>query len=194
MKDAKGHGSDPRGGAHATGVDKIGRPFWGTNPAENLQRAQDWFQKAGYKSVIGGTKAVAAYDPLTNKMHLNANAKFWQDPASHTADESEVRGRLNPYGNPKKDKDTPLFFTGRFISANDPEHMMNHEVAHAMYRAPEKFADPSHRAVAREEVSGRASHSPDEFVAEVHAGMKAGRTYSDNVMQMFKQYAVPRKR
>ena len=26
MKDAKGHGSDPRGGAHSTGVESIGRP------------------------------------------------------------------------------------------------------------------------------------------------------------------------
>jgi hypothetical protein len=62
-----------------------------------------------------------------------------------------------------------------------------------MYNAPDNFMGGPDQATARSQVSKYAAMNPKEFVSEVHAGMKAGKSYSHDVMRMFSQYARVRK-
>ena len=72
MKDAKGHGSDPRGGAHSQGVDQIGR-----QPVQ----AGIWYHGSpsgvpGQGPVHVGT-ALAAKQALEARIGIPADGKGW---------------------------------------------------------------------------------------------------------------------
>jgi len=172
MKDRLGHGSDPRG-THAAGVGEIGKvPVtlkWGKNKQQNLQTAQRLAESLGHKAEI--VKSVGdgvAYYNAGRGISLNANAKFWNDPVGSASRSTNLSSQL-------------------------PEHVIHHEIGHALYDPPSNFMTLSHQDLARTHVSKYASMNPKEFVSEVHAGMKSGKSYPEPVMAVFRQYARPRK-
>lgn len=171
MKDAKGHGSDPKG-AHAAGIDAATKPpKFGTNKAENVREAARFIEQSGtpaevYRKPGSASAAVWSQD----KIHINASHRFWKDPVASMQRQS-ASGHL---------------------SSDSPTHVLNHELGHAMYDAPDNFFHLGHQDMARDHVSKYAAMNPKEFVSEVHAGMKAGKTYPEHVMTAFKQYAKPR--
>lgn len=173
MKDAKGHGSDPRGSAaHQAGVDAVTRPpQFGKNAAENMREAARFVEQSGHPvEVYRNPKSsyIAAW--ANDKINLNASKSFWKDPV----------------GNMQR-----AFASGQLSSAS-PEHTLHHEMGHAIYSPPDNFFTLGHQDMARKEVSKYAAMNPKEFVSEVHAGMKGGRTFSPEVMQVFGQYARKR--
>lgn len=171
MKDAKGHGSDPRG-AHSAGIDAITRPpQFGKNAAENLREAARYVEQSGHPvEVYRNPKSnmIAAW--ANDKINLNASNSFWKDPV----------GNMQRFGG-----------SGQ-LSSSAPDHTLHHEMGHAIYEPPDNFFPLGHQDMARSQVSKYAARNPKEFVSEVHAGMKAGKSYSPEVMQAFNQYAQKR--
>jgi hypothetical protein len=165
-KDALGHGSDARG-THAAGVNAVGLQ-WTKNKQKNLETAKRTIEGLGHKAVIGKSvgNGVAYYHD--GGVFLNENAKFWRDPV----------GSAQRWDN---------------LSSNVPEHVIHHEIGHALYAPPDNFFHLSHQDLARTHVSKYAARNPKEFVSEVHAGMKAGKSYPEEVMSIFRNYARPRK-
>lgn len=84
------------------------------------------------------------------------------------------------------------------FSTSKPLHIIRHEIGHAMlYHANPtlmmKFrgVDSLNRRVmdlVRKEVSIMATKGPVEFVAEVYAGLRGEKTYSDKIMRMYYAY------
>jgi len=147
---------------------------WGTNGAENTRQAKAYIEQQGFKAEIyrnAKSSFVASYSPSQDKISINASKSFWKDPVGSSE-------RLGKSG---------------FLSSGDPNHILNHEMGHAMYDPPNNFMTLGHQDAAREQVSKYAARNPEEFVSEVHAGMKAGKVYSPEVNRMFSQYARPRR-
>jgi hypothetical protein len=166
MKDAKGHGSDPRG-LHSAGVNAVGLQ-WSKNKQKNLETAQRLSASLGHPAeIVKSTGSGAAYYNAGRGISLNANAKFWRDPVGNMQRATNMSSAL-------------------------PEHVIHHEIGHALYDPPNNFMTLGHQDMARE-VSKYAAMNPKEFVSEVHAGTQAGKTFPDHVMSMFKVYARPRK-
>src|ERR1022692_582126 len=113
MKDAKGQGSDLRG-AHSAGVNQVGRaPQWGTNKAANVREALRVVQQSGYPAELWrkpGSKTLAIYSNTDGKIYVNASNKFWKDPV----------GNMVKQG------------SGGHLSSTSPEHILNHEIGHAI--------------------------------------------------------------
>lgn len=167
MKDALGHGSDAKG-LHASGVEAVGQP-WTKNKAKNLEIAKRYVESLGHKAEIYPSKGNGvAYHNEGRGISLNSNHKFWRDPVGSASRATN-------------------------LSSHSPEHVIHHEIGHALYDAPNNFMTLAHQDLARSKVSGYAAMNPKEFVSEVHAGMKAGKSYGDDVMTAFKSYARPRK-
>ena len=181
-------------GAHASGIE---RAVWGNNRDANIQRAREFLKNAGVESRVYKSPradAIAHATAEDNTVHLNAANKFWDDPAGKTAELGAVETRPGSLSNRKNIFDP---YRGSYYSSSAPEHLLNHEMAHLAYAdvplAQNKFTPEQVRTV-REKVSGYGAHNPTEFIAEVHAGMKAGKQYPDDIMQMFKHYAKPRSK
>ena len=103
MKDAKGHGSNPRGGtaAHGTGVDKVGRPLLSSAAVQHILSHPEGFtvglkgeQPAnGYQVAIPGHALTA---PLGEAGHGEAALQAWaQQHASAVKQAGFVGGYLN---------------------------------------------------------------------------------------------------
>jgi len=165
MKDALGHGSNPRG-AHSVGVNAIGLQ-WTKNKKKNLEIAQRYAEHLGHKAELYPSKGSGVAYYSGGKVVLNSNARYWSDPVGHAA-------RITN------------------LSSNLPEHVIHHEIGHATYDAPDNFFSLSHRDIARQ-VSQYSAMNPKEFVSEVHAGKVAGKEYSPEVTNLFHVYARPRK-
>jgi hypothetical protein len=163
MKDALGHGSN----AHGAGVAAIGRQ-WTKNKAKNLALAQQIARENGHEAVIVKSvgSGVAYHD--WRGISLNENSKFWRDPVGSAARSTN-------------------------LSSQVPEHVIHHEIGHVLYDPPDNFMTLDHQDMARQHVSKYAAMNPKEFVSEVHAGMKAGKSFPEHVMTAFRQYARPRK-
>lgn len=164
MKDELGHGSN----AHSAGVNAIGLQ-WSKNKQKNLEVARRLGESLGHKTeIVKSVGSGVAYYNEGRGISLNENAKFWRDPVG------SAQRATN-------------------LSSNLPEHVIHHEIGHALYDAPNNFMTLSHQDLARSHVSKYAAMNPKEFVSEVHAGMKAGKSYPDEVMSAFRTYARPRK-
>jgi hypothetical protein len=105
MKDAKGHGSDPRGGSHSDGVNKVGRPIPISPKAVGIiqKNALTGFSvtpsgkvpTTGFQVALQGRTESA---PLNLKnvagdiaAHVAKNADVYKDPAMH------IGGWNSPY-------------------------------------------------------------------------------------------------
>jgi SPP1 gp7 family putative phage head morphogenesis protein len=114
----------------------------------------------------------ATYDLESNTLLINTKADYWADPAGvgRTAKESG------------------------FWSSASPSHAIRHELGHVRHAAAigeDSFNNllysnftPAQSRLVREQVSRYAAKFPPELVAEVHAGIEAGVTYSDEIMSL----------
>jgi hypothetical protein len=88
----------------------------------------------------------------------------------------------------------------RYYSTQDPQHLVRHELGHAMhYRALSSSPEDRDRIWYLEglkidqtriakKVSGRATWNSKEFVAEVYAGLWAKMPYDDEVLTLFRDF------
>lgn len=174
MKDALGHGSN----AHGAGVAAIGttplKPTWSKSVKQNVEVARQIAQAHGYdvKTYRNPKSSYAAAVHIHESgkigISLNMSKPYWRDPV----------GVMQRATN---------------LSSNSPEHVIHHEIGHMLYDPPDNFHTLFHQDIARAHVSKYAAMNPKEFVSEVHAGMKAGKSYPEHVMTAFRQYARPRK-
>jgi hypothetical protein len=140
------------------------------NKAQNVAHAVSYLQSKGHQaeSYSNPKSAGAAY---TNgkKISINGAHKIWRDPVGFM----EMHGKSG------------------HLSSGHAYHLLEHEIGHALYDPPNNFMTLSHQDDART-VSKYAAMNPKEFVAEVHAGMVAGKKYPENIMKMFNVYAKKR--
>jgi hypothetical protein len=146
-------------------------PKWGTNGAANVREAARLVGQQGQPVEIyrnAKSNYVAAY--ANGKVNLNASKSYWKDPVGNAK-------RLHEKG---------------IMSSPSPEHVIHHEIGHALYDAPDNFMSNHEREAIGKHVSTYARMNPKEFVSEVHAGMKAGKQYPEHIMRLFHNYARPR--
>lgn len=142
-----------------------------THRKKNAEVARQLVEAKGHKATVyADPKSSYAAAYKDGVIHINAGHKFWMDPVGRSKAQE----------------------ASRFFSSGDAEHVINHEIGHALYDPPDNFFTLSHQDTARAEVSRYAAMNAKEFVSEVHAGMQGDKTYSPTVMQMFSDYARPR--
>jgi hypothetical protein len=129
---------------------------------------------------LAADETAASYRPESDLILINARSKYWQQAE---IDAAHARG---------------------WLSTNDPNHFMNHELGHyanrhniSQQRWDELYNDnrPLNAAMAartRKEVSQYAATSRLEFVAEVHAGLKAGKEYGPKIMRDYDRWGGAR--
>lgn len=136
---------------------------------------------ATLQRILGPTKVQrtpAAFQASSGKIFINERHPYWQDPP-------KVMG--------------PSYARGWFSSDHD-EHIIVHELGHALHhRIDPTFyvglrrqkLNPAAVPTIETEVSRYGTDSPHEFVAEVFAGLSAGKTYNRAVMAMYRQLKGP---
>lgn len=137
---------------------------------------------AGLVGHVGEAKAKrmpAAFSRQANEILINEEHRYWADPVAYMK-ESEGHG---------------------YFSTGEADHIIVHEVGHALHfqTAPKeyekvrllKFKDPSDNLALAGRVSDYATSKPVEFVAEVYAGLSAGKTYDDEVLGLYNHLSGP---
>ncbi|HZW29423.1 MAG TPA: hypothetical protein VFF52_01885 [Isosphaeraceae bacterium] len=145
-------------------------------PVVPLKEAREHLQ-AMFDDPFERARVIAAYDSLDDVIVFNPDHGAWLDMDSY------LRGHI------------------RFFSTQNQHHLVRHELGHrAHYRlltTDERsllwHADltAAQRQLARS-VSGLATWSGKEFVAEVYAGLWAGLSYDGDVMTLFDRFRGPR--
>lgn len=138
-------------------------------PVVPLKEAREHLQ-AMFEDPLELARVIAAYDYLDDVIVFNPDHEGWLDMDSY------LRRHI------------------RFFSTQNQHHLVRHELGHvAHYRSMTTdersliwHADlnAAQRELARS-VSGLATWSVKEFVAEVHAGLWAGFRYDRDVMTLF---------
>ena len=119
---------------------------------------------------------IVAYDHIEDVIVFNNDHEAWGDMVSYLAKR------------------------GQYFSTQHPQHIVRHEIGHALHHralaaAPEQHhriwyaenLERDHFRIARV-VSGRAMWNPKEFVAEVYAGLWAKVVYADDVIDLFDHF------
>jgi SPP1 gp7 family putative phage head morphogenesis protein len=176
------------------GADAFSQGAGSTNPPPLpplIQQSVDWWRKrkikaeprgyqniVQYSSVSHADTVVASYDPNDRTVYVNENHPYWSDPnyiqQAHFLGES---------------------------STDDPLHVAYHEGAHALHHR--KIGDAGYRALDRNPLTGDelvaarfvseyAKTGEPEFVAEVYAGLVAGRSYNQDVMKVYRKLGGPK--
>jgi hypothetical protein len=172
-RDDDGKFSESGGGGSGSKTEASGgggySPKWGTSKKGNVQEAEKLVKSLGYPTQsYSNPKANGAAYYSDGKIHINAAHKFWSNPVAKMKEQ------------------------GKYLSSDHPNHVVVHEIGHALYDPPDNFMALKHQDIAREQVSKYAAMNPKEFVSEVYAGRQAGKSYSDEVNTMFKVYAKKR--
>jgi hypothetical protein len=121
----------------------------------------------------------AYYNNRTDEISINAQQPYWADPA----------------------KAMRRAYRTRWFSSADPDHVTHHEIGHALhvrsagideYRriVRSRFGDAK-KALVRRHVSAYGATQPVEFVAEVYAGMAAGKSYNEQIMGLYRELKGP---
>jgi SPP1 gp7 family putative phage head morphogenesis protein len=158
----------------------------------NLEQARQLIAESGHTPEIGfkpfdGDHPVSGesmrLDPamyLSGKVHLNPRGPFWSDPERFF---TNWNAGSEPY-----------------LSTSDPtravEHVIQHEIGHAEHDANDR---ERYLLGARTNLAGRslelaksvsayAKTNRREFVAEVYAALKLGRTFPDAVLELYKNF------
>lgn len=129
-----------------------------------------------------GNRVYAAYSSSHKKIYINEKHPTWKDLESARAEAEQ------------------LYKTGFFSSA-DPHATIHHEVAHALHHrriGMDEFAmlyGRTFNEASRTHISGTVSKyattNPLEFVAEVYAGVKTGKTYPPDIMDFYAKLKGP---
>jgi hypothetical protein len=121
----------------------------------------------------------ALFDHETGAVYLNPDAAFWN------GDTAKVRAEA-----------LRMFETGMW-SSDSLAHPVLHESGHMKAHRWDSDRHESlrrlrlsaeQRTTIAREVGTRATVNPQEFVAEVYAGLATGRTYSESVMEWYNLY------
>ena len=136
---------------------------------EARQHLEFLFEDARERAMV-----IASYDHLDDVIAFNPNHTAWAD--------------------------MPGFMRGQkdFYATTHPQHIVRHELGHAAhYRLmslPERGRNwcaeslETDQVLVAKRVSGRATWSPKEFVAEVYAGLWGRVDYDDEVIVLFEHY------
>lgn len=163
---------------------------------KNLEAAADFARKHGVGVIVDGRdileKSITQtelkrvpgafiWNSKASGIALNQDHPYWKDQAAWMAASNK--------------SDLPYF------STSDPNHLIVHEVAHAEHFKKLGYQDMAlmrgtplsskQIALAREQVSRYAGEDRLEFVAEVYAGTKHGRLYSEDIMQIYRASQGP---
>ncbi len=124
------------------------------------------FRALGWRGIQSPALAIKA------RIVINPAADYWRDPVRNVAKQRHP---------------------AKFWSSDSPIHPLIHEAGHVMlYKAvPERFEDlrdlsNAQKTVAAGEVSYRACLDAHEFVAEVFAGLVAGKKFSKEVLRWYR--------
>lgn len=120
---------------------------------------------------------IGAYDMRDGQIWMNTNNEFWDD----------------------LEKQQRQAFDEGWFSSEDPNHVVYHEIAHKLHH--DKVGDRDFMysplmtlredAIIAEEVSFYGATESAEMVAEVFAGVIAGKTFSKEVMDIYEKYGGP---
>ena len=154
-----------------------------------VNRGLDGMQKAGYgmpetisyEQRPDDPGLAAQYDRFKDTLTVNTAGSRWQGTEEEIAKNAARDGRV-----------------GR-LSTGLPEHPILHELAHREHfeSAPTSaggspyFARLDEADPGVDHVSAYAGDTPQEFVAETHAGMVSGKSYPDDVMRVYDKYRGP---
>lgn len=132
-------------------------------------------------------RQIASFDYALDRFNINRKAPMW----------TEMAARMRN--------------SGRWFSTNEVTHIIRHELAHKAHfdNAPELFrtlfdeqdfaaeaarqgstTDVLKRRI-EQTVSGYAAEKPHELVPEVYAGALAGKTYPDDIMELYRRLGGP---
>jgi len=124
-------------------------------------------------------EAAASYHAGHDVILINARSKYWRQAELDAA------------------------YERRWFATNDRNQIINHELGHWAHRhkvGAERFEEMFKRRKSipgatgeriEAEVSRYARTMTVEAIAEIHAGLKAGKTYSDKVMAYYKTFGGP---
>jgi hypothetical protein len=170
-----------------SGSELLANPF--LTPQAPIESAIAFARSKGFEAYADvamvrqyyGTKAdqvLAFYSPKLDAIIINEAHRAWREPAAFMQEQADKE----------------------WFATNHPQHLMHHEVGHGLHaRAlgrqdfddlPDWFARPQDEAVALK-VSRYAATEPGEFVAEVYAGMIAGRPFGDDVLKLYDRLGGP---
>lgn len=169
-------------------------PPGGPGPAHTIPRAVAHIEAEGvdvepqgHAETVSryGTKRAARialfyrYDADEKKIYINERHPYWQNPAA-------VMKELHEKGD---------------TSTAEADHLLHHELAHPLHHrdvgnvryamARNIQVSAGDRKRFRNEVSERATKNPNELVAEVYAGLAAGRTFSSKLMKLYRSLGGP---
>jgi hypothetical protein len=125
---------------------------------------------------------------LREYIEFSTRSSYWKDPAAVAARQHE---------------------TG-FWSASDPLHAITHELGHFHHartappgdaygytieingvKVDDRFPHTGNERRIAERVSTYGASRPTEFVAETYAAIRAGKTFDDEVMELYRKYGGP---
>ena len=158
----------------------------------NIQTARNLILESGRTPEVGfkpfdGDHPVSGesmrLDPamyLSGKLHLNPRGPFWSDPERFFAN---WNAGAEPY-------------LSSSDSARAVEHVVQHEIGHAEHDANDR---ERYLLAARTNLVGRslelaktvsayAATNRREFVAEVYAALKLGRTFPDAILELYQNF------
>lgn len=140
---------------------------------KNVERARRMIEAAGIRAEIYQNPKLnwaASYSPSMDKISINKSNFIWEDVVQNTIKQVQ-------------------------LASQHPDHIVMHELGHAFFDPPDNFFNVMDtRDFVRKAVSHYAGANPKEFVSEVYAALISGRKFDARVMDLFKQYAKPRKR
>jgi hypothetical protein len=152
-----------------------------------IARAQEISARTGARTVIvddqtqaiqiwgiGTDETPASYYPTSDIILINARSKYWTQKALNDA------------------------HLDRWFATSHPDQIIHHEIGHWRHRhavGKERFLElnsnenpigPAMKPQVLSEVSKYAATNKAEFIAEVHAGLMAEKTYSEKIMAYYK--------
>ena len=139
-----------------------------------LTTVDEMEHRFGWSSISMFTKP-AFYLPSDRQIFINPICESWKHPGKMVR-ENRAAG---------------------WLAFDKPTGLMDHEIGHAKHHAAIgdmgwaklklRHFTPETQAAITQDVSGYAATEPIEFVAEVYAGIKLGRTFSQRTMDLFSE-------
>ena len=153
--------------------------------AQEIRDAGSDVEENGYKVLrkFMGKKSAdttpAMFLGNTGKIYINEKSDYWKSAKQQAQAE----------------------FDKGWWSSADEYHPVYHELGHALQNKTDSrhFDNLKNSEIppvfverVKSEVSRYAATSPREFVAEVYAGLRSGKTYSEDVMRFYNQWRGPK--